>query len=205
MTESMRFAGKARKAARFLALAFVACLPLMAEVALAQDLVPPADVGGGNGYRLLKPRRGGFFEMLFGPSLLEPFRPPPPPQQTYAPPPPSQPSEPPVPTVQILPKDKDARKILVVGDFVADGVAWGLDQTFAGQPHQGLTDRGARHAEAFGQLHLINRRAGGQGEIKDLIAQKIIDQLDPRAAFALGKGVTGGVTHFYSPTIPCRH
>jgi hypothetical protein len=139
-TQSLRFAGKARKAARFLALAFVACLPLMGEVALAQDLVPPADVGGGNGYRLLKPRRGGFFEMLFGPSLLEPFRPPPPPQQTYAPPPPSQPSEPPVPTVQILPKDKDARKILVVGDFVADGVAWGLDQTFAQEPKLAIVD-----------------------------------------------------------------
>lgn len=117
---------------RLLALAVLACLPLFAEIAAAQDLVPPADVGGNNNgdYRLLKPRRGGFFEMLFGPSLLEPFRPAPPPQ-SMAPP---QPSEPPVPTVQILPKEKDAKKILVIGDFVADGLAWGLDQTFASEP-----------------------------------------------------------------------
>jgi hypothetical protein len=120
---------------RLLALVALTCLPLFADIAAAQELVPPADVGNNGDYRLLKPRRGGFFEMLFGPSLLEPFRPPPP--QSMAP---AQPSEPPVPTAQILPKDKDAKKILVIGDFVADGLAWGLDQTFATEPKLAVVD-----------------------------------------------------------------
>jgi hypothetical protein len=51
-----------------------------------------------------------------------------------------QPSEPPVPTVVILPKDNDAKKILVLGDFVADGIAWGLDQTFAQEPKLAVID-----------------------------------------------------------------
>jgi hypothetical protein len=130
-------ARKIHHALRLIALAVVACVPLMADVAAAQDLVPPADVGGGNDYRLLKPRRGGFLELLFGPSLLEPFRP-----EAPAPPPsaPPQASEPPLPTVQIIPKDKDAKKILVIGDFVADGLAWGLDQTFAQEPKLAIID-----------------------------------------------------------------
>ena len=36
--------------------------------------------------------------------------------------------------------DEDARKILVVGDFVADGIAWGLDQTFAQEPKLAIAD-----------------------------------------------------------------
>lgn len=84
-----------------------------------------------------QPRKQGFFEMLFGPSLVRPFEdrapapPMPMPQRNIGPPQPSAPSQPPVPTVEILPKDKDAKKVLVVGDFVADGIAWGLDQTYA--------------------------------------------------------------------------
>lgn len=127
---------KVCKALRLLALAAIACVPLIADVALAQEPVPPGDIGGGNDYRLLRPRRGGFFEMLFGPSLLEPYRPSRPPPAS----PPPQPSEPPFPTVQILPKDKDAKKILVIGDFVADGIAWGLDQTFAEEPKLAIID-----------------------------------------------------------------
>lgn len=115
-------------------LAFTAAVP---EVASAQT--PPADVGGGQGQP--PPRRGGFLEMLFGPSLLRPFRPDPGP--TFLPPPqlaPPQPAEPPVPTVQILPKDKNAKKILVVGDFVGGGIAWGLDQMFAEEPKLAVVD-----------------------------------------------------------------
>jgi len=123
-----RFGGGSAHLGRLVALAVLVFLSGFAEIAAAQMPVPPGDIGNGGDYRLLKPRRGGFFEMLFGPSLLEPFRPPP---QQMAP---AQPSEPPVPTVQILAKDKDAKKILVVGDFVADGLAWGLDQTFAAEP-----------------------------------------------------------------------
>ena len=116
------------------------------DVARAQAPVPPADVGGGGGaYRrppLVQPppRRGGFFEMLFGPSLFQPFRPFQPPLGPLPLPQPVQPSEPPVPTVEILPKDKDAKKILVLGDFVADGLAWGLDQSFAEEPKLAIVD-----------------------------------------------------------------
>jgi hypothetical protein len=122
---------------RVLILAILLGVPQLIDVAVAQDLVPPADIGGNNGDdRFLRPRRGGFFEMLFGPSLLEPFRPAPPPQPMA----PAQPSAPPVPTVEVLPKDKDAKKILVIGDFVADGLAWGLDQTFASEPKLTVID-----------------------------------------------------------------
>jgi hypothetical protein len=40
----------------------------------------------------------------------------------------------------IQPKDQNAKKILVIGDFVADGVAWGLDQTFADEPKLAIVD-----------------------------------------------------------------
>ena len=39
------------------------------------------------------------------------------------------------------PKDENARKILVVGDFVAGGLAWGLDQTFADEPKIAVIDK----------------------------------------------------------------
>jgi hypothetical protein len=119
-------------------LAFATVAP---EFAVAQT--PPANVGGGQGQA--PPRRGGFLEMLFGPSLLRPFRQEPSPGfgNGFIPPPqpaPVQPSEPPVPTVEILPKDKNAKKILVVGDFVAGGLAWGLDQMFAEEPKLAVVD-----------------------------------------------------------------
>ncbi|MEJ0096828.1 MAG: SGNH family hydrolase [Bauldia sp.] len=124
-----------------LLLAIAVAVP--ANLASAQDPVPPGDIGGGSYGRappVEQPRRGGFLEMLFGPSLLHPFRSFQPPPQPVAPAQPAQPSEPPVPTVQILPKDANAKKILVLGDFVADGVAWGLDQTFADEPKLAIVD-----------------------------------------------------------------
>ena len=84
--------------------------------------------------------------MLFGPTLVQPFRP----QQRrplfgplFGQPPPRQvrPSEPPLVTVEIIPKDKNAKKILVLGDFLAGGLAWGLDQTFADEPKLAVVDR----------------------------------------------------------------
>ena len=50
-----------------------------------------------------------------------------------APPGPRRPgvNEAPTETVIVEPKDAKARKILVVGDFAADALAWGLDQTLA--------------------------------------------------------------------------
>jgi hypothetical protein len=112
---------------------------VLSEAAMAQP-VPPANVGQAG---QLQPRRGGFLEMLFGPSLLRPFRPDNAPGNGFIPPPqpgPPVPSEPPVPTVQILEKDENAKKILVIGDFVAGGLAWGLDQTFAQEPKLAIID-----------------------------------------------------------------
>jgi hypothetical protein len=54
---------------------------------------------------------------------------------------PAVPSEPIYPTLAIQPKNPDARKVLVVGDFVAAGLAWGLDQAFAEEPRLTVVDR----------------------------------------------------------------
>lgn len=50
-------------------------------------------------------------------------------------------AQPPVPTVEVEPKDPDARKILIVGDFVASGLAWGLEQAFADEPKLQVIDK----------------------------------------------------------------
>ena len=38
-------------------------------------------------------------------------------------------------------KDPKARKILVVGDFLAGGLAWGLDQELADEPRLAVVDK----------------------------------------------------------------
>ena len=53
---------------------------------------------------------------------------------------PAQPAVPPVATVEVSPKDPDAKKVLVIGDFVAGGIAWGLDQTWAEEPKLQVID-----------------------------------------------------------------
>jgi hypothetical protein len=54
---------------------------------------------------------------------------------------PKAPSEPPLVTVEVQPKDSKARKILVVGDFAAGGLAWGLDQALANEPKLAVLDK----------------------------------------------------------------
>ena len=81
----------------------------------------------------------GFFDFLFGPRQVGP-----PPQRKQ--PPVSnrraaRPSAPPIDIVEVAPKDDNARKILVIGDFVAAGVAWGLDQTFADEAKIAVIDK----------------------------------------------------------------
>lgn len=51
------------------------------------------------------------------------------------------PAEPAYPAAVIAPKNADARKVLVVGDFIASGLAWGLDQAFADEPRIAIIDR----------------------------------------------------------------
>ncbi|HWJ73492.1 MAG TPA: SGNH family hydrolase [Kaistia sp.] len=98
--------------------------------------------------------RGGFFERLFGgdrevapppgaipgqPRSGQPGRAAPSPQRkkqaTTA-----APAEPVFPVADIEPKDADARRVLVIGDFVAGGLAWGLDQAFADDPKLAVLD-----------------------------------------------------------------
>ncbi len=85
------------------------------------------------------PRPGGLFDFLFGGGRQVRQ----PPDQVRKPSRPrrSQPSQPPVPVVEVTPKDPNARKILVIGDFVAGGLAWGLDQTFADEPKIAVIDK----------------------------------------------------------------
>src|SRR5690606_6666329 len=54
---------------------------------------------------------------------------------------PAAPAEPVYPALEIQPKNPDAKKVLVVGDFVAGGLAWGLDQAFAEEPRLAVIDR----------------------------------------------------------------
>ena len=94
---------------------------------------PPGVVGGPSAAR---PAPGGFFDFLFGPRPVRP----PPQQEKQAPSRAKRPSEPPVAVAEVTPKDEKARKILVVGDFAAGGLAWGLDQTFAEEPKIAVLD-----------------------------------------------------------------
>ena len=50
-------------------------------------------------------------------------------------------SDPAVEVVEVAPKDPNARKVLVIGDFVAGGLAWGLDQAFAKEPRLMVLDK----------------------------------------------------------------
>jgi hypothetical protein len=54
---------------------------------------------------------------------------------------PAAPAEPTYPAAVVAPKNADAKKVLVVGDFIASGLAWGLDQAFADEPRVAIVDR----------------------------------------------------------------
>jgi hypothetical protein len=49
--------------------------------------------------------------------------------------------EAPLPTVEVVEKDANARKVLVIGDFVAGGLAWGLDQQLANETRLVVIDK----------------------------------------------------------------
>jgi len=51
------------------------------------------------------------------------------------------PSEPQVPKVEIQPKEANARKVVVIGDFLATGLAAGLEQQFASVPQVAVFDK----------------------------------------------------------------
>ena len=127
------------------ALAFLVAAP---DASWAQRM-PPGDVGGG-GWQIVpapprqQQRGGGFFQMLFGPRFVQPG-----PQRVIPGGPPQQgqgqarvrSAEPPIPVVEAVVKDPDAKKVLVIGDFVAGGLAWGLEQTFADEAKLVVVER----------------------------------------------------------------
>jgi uncharacterized protein len=134
----------------FLAILLTALSLLLAlphEAAFAQT--PPGDIGNQRSRPPPPPtQRGGFLDLLFGSRLFQPTRPPPGFRVAPGNPffrgtlaPPGRPAEPPLQTVEVVPKEPGAKKILVLGDFVAGGLAWGLDQSFATEPKLAVVDR----------------------------------------------------------------
>jgi hypothetical protein len=112
---------------RILVLSMIA---LLAAAALPASTIP-ADAQG----------IGSFFDRLFRPGprffprdLL-------PPGEVGKRPVRQAPAEPPVPKVEVLPKDPKARKLVVIGDFLATGLAAGLDQVFAETPEIAIVDK----------------------------------------------------------------
>lgn len=88
-------------------------------------------------------RQPGLFERLFGPRRAPPpiqFR-----QPTIfkkkKPKPVKRTVEPAAPVIEVEAKDPNARKILVIGDFVGSGIAWGLDQSLAKETRLAVVDR----------------------------------------------------------------
>ena len=49
--------------------------------------------------------------------------------------------EAPVAAVETLPKEPDASKILIIGDFIAGGLAWGLERALADEPRLMVIDK----------------------------------------------------------------
>jgi hypothetical protein len=59
-------------------------------------------------------------------------------------------AEPAIVTVKPEPKSPDALKVLVIGDYVAGGVAWGLEQTLADDPMLAVVDASDADAGLLG-------------------------------------------------------
>ena len=52
-----------------------------------------------------------------------------------------------------------------------------VELALAGQPHHGFAHGRARHAQRFGELHFLQRLAGGNGTASQVRLQRGIDQL----------------------------
>jgi hypothetical protein len=103
------------------------------DVGFAQSR-PPVGIGQPPPPPDAAPRRRGLLELLFGPRA--PAQPPSLVTRQRA-----ASGAPAVPVAEITAKDPNARKIMVIGDFVAGGVAWGLGQTFAEEARLVVLDR----------------------------------------------------------------
>jgi hypothetical protein len=137
-----------RLAALFLVAVFGLGIAVPVGVVMAQDgfwFEPPSrrlkrEVGP----RQREERPRGFFQRLFGPRQFAN----PPEFPIFGDEPPKKKKkakpvvvEPPIEMAEVQPKDPKARKVLVIGDFVASGVAFGLDQAFADEPKLAVSSR----------------------------------------------------------------
>jgi len=119
----------------------VVAVPGVAEAGLFDRLFGPPPGPPPSSSKKRKPRNnGGLFgnPFLFGDDPYPDDIPAAPRKKVRKP---AAPAEPAVPTVQVQPKDPKARKILVIGDFVAGGLAWGLDQQLANEPKLAVIDK----------------------------------------------------------------
>jgi hypothetical protein len=117
-------------------------VPIHAEAGFFDRLFGPPPGPPPSYKKQRRPRNNGG---LFGNPFLfgdDPYSDQPPPSyQRKKPRKPAAPSEPALVTVPVQPKDPKARKILVIGDFVAGGLAWGLDQQLANEPKLAVIDK----------------------------------------------------------------
>ena len=117
-------------------------------------------------------RPGGLLDLLFGaPGAIAP-------PSDMPGSPPARVGPPPVAAAKVIPKDPNARKILVVGDFIAGGLAWGLDQTFAEEPRLAVVDPELTHSvppgvtAATGTATLRSRGSGYSRMLRSAIGVK---------------------------------
>ena len=126
-------------------LLFVFFLVLAGTAFLAATLAPDVAIAQSNKKKKPPPKRQpNFFERLFGPGKFA--DPPPGPTRPAAtkkrsPRPAGKATEPAVASVPVIAKDANARKILVIGDYVAGGIAYGLDQALAKETKLAVVDR----------------------------------------------------------------
>jgi hypothetical protein len=107
------------------------------DAAFAQVQPPPGFYQSYPQYQP-QPQRRGLLDLLFGPRQQTPSAPR---SQSSAPRRPAASVPAPAITVEPVPKDPDARQILLVGDFVAGGLASGLEQSFAEEAKLAVVDR----------------------------------------------------------------
>jgi hypothetical protein len=118
-------------------------VPIRAEAGFLDRLFgPPPGPPPSSHKKQRRPRNnGGLFgnPFLFGDDSYPDQ--PPPTYQRKKPKKRAAPSEPALVTVEVQAKDPKARRILVIGDFVAGGLAWGLDQQLANEPKLAVIDK----------------------------------------------------------------
>ncbi len=135
-------------------------------------------------------RHRTILDMLFGPRRMqpqqyEPYYPPPPqrlrpqkpkrPARIQPPAPRAAPLTAPAPEAPAVEKKPDARRLLVVGDFIGDGLAEGLTAAYAADP----------------SVTVVNRTNGSSGFVRDDFfdwpgsIQKILDEEKPAAVVVM--------------------